>query len=146
MIPPGIADDAGNKATETFAASSRETDRSLHASAVWTLTLQRQRANLFKQGKMISAPCLTIISLFRRKSVSGLANKTCTGTSKRYQLCKVQVRISFVLSGTLGVESHVWHFWVPWRGDTTCPVAVTLLPLQAAGSSLLWCPSPVSGL
>ncbi|XP_074779782.1 ADAMTS-like protein 2 isoform X4 [Athene noctua] len=26
----------------------------------------------------------------RRKSVSGLANKTCTGTSKRYQLCKVQ--------------------------------------------------------
>ncbi|XP_030363180.1 ADAMTS-like protein 2 isoform X3 [Strigops habroptila] len=26
----------------------------------------------------------------RRKSASGLANKTCTGTSKRYQLCKVQ--------------------------------------------------------
>ncbi|OCT67005.1 ADAMTS-like protein 2 [Xenopus laevis] len=26
----------------------------------------------------------------RRKSVSNLANKTCTGTSKRYQLCKVQ--------------------------------------------------------
>ncbi|XP_068067224.1 ADAMTS-like protein 2 isoform X5 [Anomalospiza imberbis] len=26
----------------------------------------------------------------RRKSLSGLANKTCTGTSKRYQLCKVQ--------------------------------------------------------
>uniref|UniRef100_A0A8D0CA45 ADAMTS like 2 n=1 Tax=Salvator merianae TaxID=96440 RepID=A0A8D0CA45_SALMN len=26
----------------------------------------------------------------RRKSVTGLANKTCTGTSKRYQLCKVQ--------------------------------------------------------
>ncbi|NXY37630.1 ATL2 protein, partial [Pomatorhinus ruficollis] len=26
----------------------------------------------------------------RRKSVSGLANKTCTGTSKRYQLCKIQ--------------------------------------------------------
>ncbi|XP_077162842.1 ADAMTS-like protein 2 isoform X3 [Paroedura picta] len=26
----------------------------------------------------------------RRKAVTGLANKTCTGTSKRYQLCKVQ--------------------------------------------------------
>ncbi|OCT65269.1 hypothetical protein XELAEV_18041507mg [Xenopus laevis] len=26
----------------------------------------------------------------RRKSLSNLANKTCTGTSKRYQLCKVQ--------------------------------------------------------
>ncbi|KAM4696016.1 ADAMTS-like protein 2 [Rhinophrynus dorsalis] len=26
----------------------------------------------------------------RRKSLSGLGNKTCTGTSKRYQLCKVQ--------------------------------------------------------
>lgn len=31
--------------------------------------------------------------------MSGLANKTCTGTSKRYQLCKVQVRISFVSLG-----------------------------------------------
>ncbi|XP_074465469.1 ADAMTS-like protein 2 isoform X4 [Larus michahellis] len=38
--------------------------------------------------------------LRQRKSVSGLANKTCTGTSKRYQLCKVQVRISFFSSGT----------------------------------------------
>ncbi|XP_077778320.1 ADAMTS-like protein 2 isoform X1 [Podarcis muralis] len=26
----------------------------------------------------------------RKKSMTGLANKTCTGTSKRYQLCKVQ--------------------------------------------------------
>lgn len=100
MTPPGVVGDAGDKATETFAASSRDTDRSLCGSAVWTLTLQR--ANIFKQGKMISAPHLTTISLFRRKSVSGLANKTCTGTSKRYQLCKVQVRISFVSLGTLG--------------------------------------------
>lgn len=95
MIPPGIVGDAGDKATETFATCSR--NRSLSGSAVWTPTLQR--VNIFKQGKMICAPHLTTISLFRRKSVSGLANKTCTGTSKRYQLCKVQVRISFVLLG-----------------------------------------------
>lgn len=26
-----------------------------------------------------------------------------------------------------------WHFWAPWRRDILCPVAVTLLPLQATG-------------
>lgn len=43
MTAPGIVDNAGDKATESFATSSRETDRSLGGSAGWTLTLQRQR-------------------------------------------------------------------------------------------------------
>lgn len=73
--------------------------------------------------------------------MSGLANKTCTGTSKRYQLCKVQVRISFVSCGKswlafLGALERGHHLSCSWH-----PVA-----LQAAGGSLLWCPPPVSGL
>ncbi|CAJ0949313.1 unnamed protein product [Ranitomeya imitator] len=34
----------------------------------------------------------------RRKSLSSLGNKNCTGTSKRYQLCKVQCADSMVLT------------------------------------------------
>lgn len=30
----------------------------------------------------------------RRKSVPGTGNRTCVGTSKRYQLCRVQVRLA----------------------------------------------------
>ncbi|NWY69578.1 ATL2 protein, partial [Erithacus rubecula] len=61
----------------------------------------------------------------RRKSVSGLANKTCTGTSKRYQLCKVQEcpvnGRSFREEQCSSFNSHVYngrtHQWKPLYPD-----------------------------
>ncbi|XP_027679258.1 ADAMTS-like protein 2 isoform X2 [Chelonia mydas] len=61
----------------------------------------------------------------RRKSVSGLANKTCTGTSKRYQLCKVQecppTGRSFREEQCSSFNSHVYngrtYQWKPLYPD-----------------------------
>ncbi|XP_063265355.1 ADAMTS-like protein 2 isoform X4 [Prinia subflava] len=61
----------------------------------------------------------------RRKSASGLANKTCTGTSKRYQLCKVQEcpvnGRSFREEQCSSFNSHVYngrtHQWKPLYPD-----------------------------
>lgn len=39
----------------------------------------------------------------RRTSVTGTGNRTCTGTSKRYQLCRVQVRPRPLLRQVSGV-------------------------------------------
>lgn len=112
--------------------------------------LYRSRGQIyFKKGKRrVSGPCLTIISLFRRKSVSGLANKTCTGTSKRYQLCKVQVRISFFSLGTLDTKRgkscllHVMALLGPSerRHRLSCNCHPIAPPSNC--NSCLWCPSP----
>ncbi|XP_075761282.1 ADAMTS-like protein 2 isoform X4 [Pelodiscus sinensis] len=61
----------------------------------------------------------------RRKSLSGLANKTCTGTSKRYQLCKVQecppTGRSFREEQCSSFNSHVYngrtYQWKPLYPD-----------------------------
>ncbi|XP_061460088.1 ADAMTS-like protein 2 isoform X2 [Rhineura floridana] len=60
----------------------------------------------------------------RRKSVMGLANKTCTGTSKRYQLCKVQCPPngrSFREEQCTSFNSHVYsgrtYQWKPLYPD-----------------------------
>ncbi|XP_053137674.1 ADAMTS-like protein 2 isoform X2 [Hemicordylus capensis] len=60
----------------------------------------------------------------RRKSVTGLANKTCTGTSKRYQLCKVQCPLngrSFREEQCTSFNSHVYngrtYQWKPLYPD-----------------------------
>nr|XP_032623542.1 ADAMTS-like protein 2 isoform X2 [Chelonoidis abingdonii] len=63
--------------------------------------------------------------LRQRKSVSGLANKTCTGTSKRYQLCKVQecppTGRSFREEQCSSFNSHVYngrtYQWKPLYPD-----------------------------
>lgn len=76
--------------------------------------------------------------------MSGLANKTCTGTSKRYQLCKVQVRISFFLARDIW-----WKNWevmlVPHDGIPESLGVEVLLILQqspycpsSSWSSLFW--------
>ncbi|XP_072488970.1 ADAMTS-like protein 2 isoform X2 [Notamacropus eugenii] len=61
----------------------------------------------------------------RRKSVSGLGNKTCTGTSKRHQLCKVQEcpsdGRSFREEQCISFNSHVYngrtYQWKPLYPD-----------------------------
>ncbi|XP_027725344.1 ADAMTS-like protein 2 isoform X4 [Vombatus ursinus] len=61
----------------------------------------------------------------RRKSISGLGNKTCTGTSKRHQLCKVQDcpsdGRSFREEQCISFNSHVYngrtYQWKPLYPD-----------------------------
>lgn len=76
--------------------------------------------------------------------MSGLANKTCTGTSKRYQLCKVQVRISFfslvTFDGKTGKSCllHVTAFLSPSDGGAAHPAAAPPYCPSSSWRSLLW--------
>ncbi|KAL8174613.1 UNVERIFIED_CONTAM: hypothetical protein K2H54_050006 [Gekko kuhli] len=56
-----------------------------------------------------------------RKAVTGLANKTCTGTSKRYQLCKVQLQLQTTIPSSLGAvadEAGYYFFNGNYRVDS----------------------------
>lgn len=78
----------------------------------------------------------------RRTSVTGAGNRTCTGTSKRYQLCRLQVRPR--LGGTAALPpSPLGRPQVAPRPCRHSALGLPLLPVEEKEGERSWVQSPL---
>ena len=78
----------------------------------------------------------------RRTSVTGAGNRTCTGTSKRYQLCRLQVRPR--PGGTAALPpSSLGRSQVAPRPSRHSAPGLPLLPVEEKEGEGSWAQSPL---